>query len=483
MNNYIFKKATAILLIGATTLSINKSHAQNITYFGVNPVSLTIAQTVRGSFISQGLAPTSATIIAAQARMSAGLASAIKVARSPIVLAIGTGLIVGTVLRGSSNPEIPNSQPIIIESNNDGTVTTTKWVPQIIGDNPVNAPATAPGSQVFSAGWNKYASLASLMSGFPNAFNNPNWHSSSYGSPQVELSISHCSIQSDGFYIRCQVTNTKTGRIWNEGGNSVDNTGYVATITTADYSCPANNYQKNGVCTPLEPPPPPTGGGSGGSQSSSKTQTIEQAVEELTPEEKAQPLSPDTIANLINALGNQINQDPTYNGPPLPTNISPTQVGEAMGIIGVRPTVGDMTSPTTPERVAYDPISSPTQQGGNTVPINGNPANTAPAPAPSVPDADSKPDFGIDPGIQTPGIEGIPTAQNILSPILNMLPGFRTWQLPAHSGVCPTGEFEIYGKQFSINSHCYLLEKLRPYITPMATAGWTVLAIIIFLGA
>ncbi|RQR33866.1 hypothetical protein DIE23_14060 [Burkholderia sp. Bp9143] len=53
----------------------------------------------------------------------------------------------------------------------------------------------------------------------------------------------------------------------------------------------------------------------------------------------------------------------------------------------------------------------------------------------------------------------------ILDPVLNMLPGFKSFQVPAHTGTCPTASFSVFGNTYTVSEHCVLLEQYRTPIT------------------
>jgi hypothetical protein len=57
------------------------------------------------------------------------------------------------------------------------------------------------------------------------------------------------------------------------------------------------------------------------------------------------------------------------------------------------------------------------------------------------------------------------------------------WQLPAHSSQCPTSSFTWNGGSYTINSHCQLIADHFSTLAGAMSAVWTILALLIVLGA
>lgn len=434
----------------------------------VNAVSKSIGLTIRQAFVNAGLSGTNAGIIAAQAKIAQFMGStaakivvgSVAAIASPSIAGIAGTLIVGAIL----NVAIDKGMSWLM--NSDGTVTTNK--PSTTTSVSSSAKAFAAGSTVFQLTVNSsntpvFGSGLDSMIAAAQGFLRNSGHG--YGKNDT---LTNCTTPDSEKNVNCDDTYTNN---YNE--TLIYRGLWVIRGGTAPQGCPDGQYLNNGSCQP-DPSAAPTTT----TTNNTSTGSMQSAITALTPEEKAQPLDPATIANMINAMGQQIQTDPTYTGPPIPP-ITPDTVKQATQGLSP-PTVGDMVAPITPSSVQYDPTISPTSTNGAT--------NTPFAPAASTtPTTSSTPtvkvDFGPDPGIGKPDMESVPTASMILSPILNMLPGFKTWTVPTHSGVCPVAEFDAFNRHYVMNSQCTIFEQIRPYFTPISIAAWTVLSIVIFLGA
>lgn len=57
------------------------------------------------------------------------------------------------------------------------------------------------------------------------------------------------------------------------------------------------------------------------------------------------------------------------------------------------------------------------------------------------------------------------------------------WQLPAHSGQCPTSSMVFYGSTLVLDAHCAIIDQFAGVLATVATALWTIMALLIVLGA
>ena len=93
-------------------------------------------------------------------------------------------------------------------------------------------------------------------------------------------------------------------------------------------------------------------------------------------------------------------------------------------------------------------------------------------------------DLGVDPNIRfLPPVA--PTAQSILDPILNMLPGWRTATFTA-SGDCPKPNINFapfMNLVVTMESHCNLIEQNRALISSLMSGVWLLIAALIVLAA
>jgi len=91
--------------------------------------------------------------------------------------------------------------------------------------------------------------------------------------------------------------------------------------------------------------------------------------------------------------------------------------------------------------------------------------------------------LGTDPGIGAPTLETTPTAQAILNPVFNLLPSFRNFVVPAHSGACPKPSMTIFNKYMVMDAHCTVLENIRPTLYAVMFFVWLLLGALIVLAA
>jgi hypothetical protein len=63
------------------------------------------------------------------------------------------------------------------------------------------------------------------------------------------------------------------------------------------------------------------------------------------------------------------------------------------------------------------------------------------------------------------------------------MPGLRGFQVPGHQATCPTADFAVWGRSFSVHAHCDILERNREAIRFSAIAAWALLALFIVLAA
>ena len=91
--------------------------------------------------------------------------------------------------------------------------------------------------------------------------------------------------------------------------------------------------------------------------------------------------------------------------------------------------------------------------------------------------------LGPDPGIGSPALESVPTAAQILAPLLNLLPGFRGYAMPAHSGTCPEPSFVWAGTTYTWTKHCELIEQNRSLIYSAFVVVFSLAAALIVLTA
>ncbi|PKU23196.1 hypothetical protein CWS72_17330 [Telmatospirillum siberiense] len=71
----------------------------------------------------------------------------------------------------------------------------------------------------------------------------------------------------------------------------------------------------------------------------------------------------------------------------------------------------------------------------------------------------------------------------ILGPILSLFSDVRAFQVPGHQGVCPAPSFSAFGRSFTINAHCTLIEQQRSVIAGLMAVVWMLIGLMIVLKA
>lgn len=249
----------------------------------------------------------------------------------------------------------------------------------------------------------------------------------------------------------------------------------VLTKKAAPIQCPAGSLIVSGACgAPTYPDALPTPLEQDGA-------TVPAAVGAIPSEDLNKPLNPVILAGLANQLWQQAASQPGYDGLPYPQN-DPITAAEVEPWIQANPTlaptVGDFVAPnpvTTANPTPWVLPSNPTAPV--TTPVTEtNPGTTNPA------EENPLTNLGPDPGIGAPDLESTPTAQQILDPILNMLPGHRSFTASSHEGTCPTPTINLYGAH-TMDAHCTLIDQNKGVIQGAMTFAWAVIALFIVLSA
>lgn len=188
----------------------------------------------------------------------------------------------------------------------------------------------------------------------------------------------------------------------------------------------------------------------------SQAQTLNDYIDRY-PLAGSQPLSAASVAQIMNAMFLQASSRAGYQG----LNYFPITAADVSGALAPG------------EGIPLSSMTSPVVAGGaGTIP--GNP--TAPGGSATV-------DLGPNPGIGQPTLEAIPTAAQILAPVLDLFPSLRNFQVPGHTSQCPALVVPLWGQEISTNKHCELLEGQRVALGAAALVGWSIAALVIVLGA
>jgi hypothetical protein len=255
----------------------------------------------------------------------------------------------------------------------------------------------------------------------------------------------------------------------NGGANAFRRTG------TLSKTCPPSHYLNGTQCIgftyPLIPAVP-----------NAANQSLQQAVSALPQSELSKPLNPQLVAATANALWQQAAAQLGYAGIPYPS-ANPISTAEATAWRTANPTtwptVGQFVAPRPTTTAQPEPWALPT----NPSVVTATPT-LATAPNPNVINPSTQPqqNLGEDPATPAPQLEKIPTAQEILDPILNLLPGHKGFSAPSVQGQCPTPTIELYGSH-TMNAHCTLIEQNKSIIQAAMTFAWAAIALFIILSA
>jgi len=195
---------------------------------------------------------------------------------------------------------------------------------------------------------------------------------------------------------------------------------------------------------------------------------LDQVVGQIPSSGLTQPLTNQTMADLVNTALQKAAAKPGYSGVPvsLTNPVTAQDVADwSAANPGSMPTGADLLSPLPNGTVSMPPATSNTGTTTSTTNVTV--------------------DLGPDPGIGAPTLEPTPTAQSILQPLLNLMPDLKQYSVPSHSGVCPTPEINLplFQRTFKIEAHCEIAESMRTSIYSMMVAFWTISSLFIVLAA
>lgn len=91
-------------------------------------------------------------------------------------------------------------------------------------------------------------------------------------------------------------------------------------------------------------------------------------------------------------------------------------------------------------------------------------------------------DLGQYPEAAEPQLEPV-EASAILQPIFDLFPALQNYSVPDHESECYRPTFELWGKEYVIESHCDLLEQHRDLLKSVCSVIWAIAALFVFLKA
>ncbi|NHZ96532.1 hypothetical protein [Massilia sp. CCM 8734] len=235
-------------------------------------------------------------------------------------------------------------------------------------------------------------------------------------------------------------------------------------------TCPGGNYYSGSVCKPYAYPVPTI--------PPALNQTPQQAIDALTDTEKARPLNPQLLAAAANLAWQKASAAPGYDGIPY-SPADPITSADALNWKNANPntypTVSDFVAPQPAANLPWSMPVSPTATTQDPAVKPGTATNPAAA--------NPLQNLGSDPNIGAPAMEETPTAENILKPVMDLMPGFKNFVVPSHSGVCPKPEFTVFSQHIIMDSQCNLAEQNRSALFAVMAAVWALCAAFIVLKA
>ncbi|WP_462190465.1 hypothetical protein [Klebsiella pneumoniae] len=165
---------------------------------------------------------------------------------------------------------------------------------------------------------------------------------------------------------------------------------------------------------------------------------------------KNTPLNPQRLADVANALLLDAASQSDYAGIPISSSnplVTAQDFTDALTAVGrTEPTNAEWTTPWEDLETNTD---TGTDTGGGT-------------------DSGAGSETATEPTLDSP-----PDGKTILSPLLNIFPAdWGNFSVGSRDAVCPVGEFEIWDKNFVIDSHCGLIEQNRELIKIIFLIVW-----------
>lgn len=225
-------------------------------------------------------------------------------------------------------------------------------------------------------------------------------------------------------------------------------------------------------------------------------------IDALPDDDKAELIGPELTAAFIDELWKQTAAQDGYEGEPYVSGkITPELVSSVASDF---PTVGDALETISADGTQltqdrntgklHDSTTDPTTPGQGS-----NPSTTPDTPTDTKPgtiggtntgtagdqniNVDVKLDLGDYPDIKQPTLEEPPTAASILDPIFNLFPNLKDYRVPERDLSCPPISIEAFGETYSTDLHCTLIEDNRTTISASMLLFFTIMSLIIVLGA
>ena len=291
----------------------------------------------------------------------------------------------------------------------------------------------------------------------------------------------YCSTATTKYYIKDCVSGSggasQACQVW-EQYVPTNATSYVATYSvstgTSPSTCSAGNVSLIGAGGCVPAPAIPANPTTTGNNQNGVAVPMTTAVSGLPADVASAPFNYSTMANLINNLWQQAAAQPGYSGLPYDSTrpITASQVQTAaQANPSAYPSVAAVVAPVADPATGFAPAPS------------GTPV-TNPKPETSTnPSTQPQTNLGDNPNIGSPTLEATPTAQQIVGPLLSLLPDFKSYSVPAHQAECPKPAFEVFGQIKVMDQHCTLFEGQRSNLYAACMLAFALVALFIILSA
>lgn len=92
-------------------------------------------------------------------------------------------------------------------------------------------------------------------------------------------------------------------------------------------------------------------------------------------------------------------------------------------------------------------------------------------------------ELGNAPEVAPPTLEEPPTAKMILDPLVGLTSEFTSWTMPSHGGSCPRTTLNVFDHSIPIDAHCEIAERIGPQLRQVMLAAFAIMALLIILSA
>ena len=238
-------------------------------------------------------------------------------------------------------------------------------------------------------------------------------------------------------------------------------------------NCTSGGMLSQGSCTGFDYLPPPV--------APATAVPVPAAVQHIPSADLDKKLNPVIVAALANQAWKQAAEQPGYDGLPYPQNnpITAEDLGPwAKANPEHWPSVRDFVQPNPQTSTNPQPWGLPGSPAAPQITPTPLPNQGTTNPAANSPQVN----LGADPAIGAPNLEGVPTAQQIAAPILQLAPDLLGFQASGHEGVCPQPSIDLYGTHV-LDAHCKLIEANKPVLKVAMAFAWVAFAAFVVLSA